>query len=179
MNVSALTSYCCTGGRRFTLPRYHVVAFCSAASLKRSTPGTDARSASESWSMAACRAVEATTAETTSTSEDADLDEAVKGNLWGFLRADGGKCVEHEQVEGWGQPKDSMECQGRTVCQWESERVNIPEGVARVRPRIRERGSEGRGRRDDSMECQGCTVCQWESECVNIPEEVARTRPQI
>jgi hypothetical protein len=28
-----------------------------------------------------------TTAEMTSTSEDADLDEAGKGNLWGFLRA--------------------------------------------------------------------------------------------
>jgi hypothetical protein len=40
--------------------------------------------------MAACRAVEVTTAEMTSTSEseDADLDEAVRGDLWGFLRAD-------------------------------------------------------------------------------------------
>jgi hypothetical protein len=45
------------GGKRFKLPQYHIVVFCSAASLKRSTPGTDACSASESWSMAACRAV--------------------------------------------------------------------------------------------------------------------------
>jgi len=41
--------------------------------------------------MAACRAVEVTTTEMTSTSEseDADLEEAVMGNLWEFLRADG------------------------------------------------------------------------------------------
>jgi len=40
--------------------------------------------------MAACRAVEVTTAEMTSTSEseDADLDEAVMGDFWEFLRAD-------------------------------------------------------------------------------------------
>jgi hypothetical protein len=87
-NVPALTSYCCTGARRFKLQRYHVVAFCSAASLKRSTPGTDACSASESRSMVACRAVEVTTAKMKSTSEDVDLNGAAKGNLWGFLRAD-------------------------------------------------------------------------------------------
>jgi hypothetical protein len=44
--------------------------------------------ASKSWSMAACRAVEVTKAKMASTSEDVDLDDAVKGNLWGFLRAD-------------------------------------------------------------------------------------------
>ena len=38
--------------------------------------------------MAACRAVEVTTAEMMSTSEDAELDEAVRGKLWRFLRTD-------------------------------------------------------------------------------------------
>jgi hypothetical protein len=46
------------------------------------------RNASKSWSMAACRVVEVTKAEMALTSEDVDLDDAAKGNLWGFLRAD-------------------------------------------------------------------------------------------